>query len=165
MKVAGVISNSLANGPKLRYVLFLQGCPHKCDGCQNQHTWGYDGGKDMSVEEVLKDIEKSMPLINGVTISGGEPFEQPEELYNLLLELTITHPSLNVWIYTGYKYEELLDKDNEYIKGILSCTNVLVDGQFQKDKMQNALKFTGSRNQRIIHLTRGQVEHIIEIQE
>lgn len=143
MKVAGIIQDSLCNGEGIRMVIFFQGCNHRCEGCHNQHTWDKNGGKEMSVDELL-EIVKRNKLIKGVTLSGGEPLMQTtEELFKLTKG--IKELGLNIWCYTGHEIEE-------WFMPVLRRLNIdiIVDGRFEKDKMEGAKKYTGSSNQRII---------------
>lgn len=160
INVAGILSNSLANGPGLRYVLFVQGCSHHCPGCQNEHTWEFGKGKDMSIQDIVDDII-SNPFIDGVTISGGEPFDQSEELYKLVSVLKM-HKK-NVMIYTGYKYEELINRaicrseEMQWPLRVLRQIDILVDGEFDKDNLDLSERFCGSKNQRILYLKNGKI--------
>lgn len=160
IKVAGVLSNSLANGPGLRYVLFVQGCSHHCNGCQNKHTWNPDKGKDMSIEEIVKDVE-SNPFIDGVTISGGEPFDQSEEVFKLVKALK--DKNYHVIAYTGYTYSELMGRailrseEMQWPSRIIKNIDILVDGKFEEDNLDVSERYCGSKNQRILHLKNGKI--------
>lgn len=138
MRIAGTISCSFVNGEGARYVVFTQGCRHNCPGCQNPDTHDPQGGYEVSVEDLAADVKKHR-LIDGLTLSGGDPFEQPEECCRLIKLLA----PINVWCYTGYTYEQI--KDTELAK----LCDVIVDGRFESDKkIEGAYK--GSSNQRII---------------
>ena len=139
MRIAGTKSCSLVNGPGVRYVIFLQGCPHHCEGCHNPETWDFDGGIEVDVVDIYKDII-SHSHIDGITLSGGEPFVQESECVELLKMLP---PHLSVWIYTGYKYEDICDSE------LAMLADVIVDGKFDKDNLSPGQLF-GSWNQRII---------------
>jgi anaerobic ribonucleoside-triphosphate reductase activating protein len=139
MRIAGTLSCSLVNGDGVRYVIFCQGCVHHCVGCQNPETWDFNGGKEVTLDELAADISKHKH-IDGVTLSGGEPFCQQDECVSLLKLLP---ENLNVWIYTGYKYDEI--KDTELAK----MANYIVDGRFEQDKAVTG-KMYGSSNQQII---------------
>ena len=82
IKVSGIIKESIVDGPGIRYTVFVQGCPHHCEGCHNPQTHPFEGGTEKSVEEIFEDIKKN-PLLSGVTFSGGEPFCQACELAKL----------------------------------------------------------------------------------
>lgn len=138
MRIAGVLKCSFVNGDGARYVIFTQGCDHHCEGCQNPDTWDFDGGEEVSVQWLAQDIKKHR-LIDGITLSGGDPFYQQEECVNLLKLL----PDTNVWIYTGFSYDEI--KDTE----LAARADVIVDGEFI-EKFKCESKMYGSSNQRII---------------
>ena len=138
MKVAGILPCSFVNGDGARYVVFVQGCSHHCPGCHNPETWDFDGGTEMAVEEIATDYRKHR-LLDGITLSGGDPFFQQKacaELLNLL-------PGVNVWIYTGFEYDEI--KNTELAK----MADVLVTGRFVKELACDG-KMYGSSNQKII---------------
>lgn len=149
IRVAGVTKESIVDGPGFRYVIFTQGCPHKCVGCHNPETHSRFGGRDITFKEIISDISKN-PLLDGVTFSGGEPFLQATKLSILAKE--IKSHGLNIMTYTGYTFEELYrnsSKENGFLE-LLNCTDYLVDGKFEVEKKDMLLKFRGSNNQRII---------------
>lgn len=151
IRLAGICYESLVNGPGLRRVLFSQGCSHNCKGCFNPTTHCYDGGEIKDMDEIIKNI-KSNPMLKGVTFSGGDPFEQSEE-FSYLAE-KIKALNLNIWCYTGYTIEHLLE-NKENIQGwkkLLNNIDVLVDGKFEEDKQAGNHKFRGSSNQRLINV-------------
>ena len=158
INVAGEIKNSNTNGPGLRYVLFVQGCPHHCNGCQNEHTWSFKENRLMSIDEIFKLIANEIPIIKGVTFSGGEPFEQASELS--MLAKHCKEIGLNIMIYTGYTYEQLQLKSILKESGIyqlLYYTDILIDGNFDKNKTNNPGIYRGSSNQRMIYLNKGKI--------
>lgn len=128
-------------------VIFLQGCSRDCKGCHNKEAQDPNGGFDISIKELVDRIVTNR-LISGITISGGEPFEQAEATLALIREIRARKPQLTIWVYTGYLFEELLDGH----KDILEQIDVLVDGPFILEKKSMDLKFRGSSNQRIIHM-------------
>ena len=138
MRIAGILPCSFVNGDGSRYVVFTQGCTHHCPGCQNPETWDLTGGTEISAAEIAADFRKHR-LLDGITLSGGDPFCQQEaclELLNLL-------PGVNVWIYTGYEYEDICDTP------LAKRADVLVVGPFVED-LRCEGKMYGSSNQRII---------------
>ena len=141
VRIAGIIPDSLTNGPGIRMVIFSQGCKHHCKECHNPHTWDLGKGYEIEIDE-LEQIIKRNKLISGVTLSGGDPFEQEDSFYVLCRRLK--RLGLNIWCYTGYTFEKIKDSK------LLGAIDVLVDGKFEKDNTLNAKKFTGSTNQRII---------------
>lgn len=145
--MAGTIGESIVDGPGLRFVIFAQGCPHHCAGCQNPQTFDPNGGYEEDSEKILKEI-KSNPLLQGVTFSGGEPFMQARGFAELAEK--IHDMNLNVMVYTGYLFEDLLATDKRDVRNFLQNIDILVDGPFVKEKKNLLLKFKGSENQRII---------------
>lgn len=138
MRIAGILPSSFVNGDGARYVVFVQGCRHHCDGCQNPETWGFDGGFEMPVSEIASDFKRHR-LLDGITLSGGDPFFQQKDCVELLNLL----PGVNVWIYTGFEYDEI--KNTELAK----MADVLVTGRFVKELACDG-KMYGSTNQKII---------------
>ena len=142
MKIAGILPCSFVNGDGSRYVVFLQGCPHHCPGCQNPDTWDFNGGTSATATEIAIDFRRRK-LLDGITLSGGEPFCQQDECLALLDLL----PGVNVWIYTGYEYEDICNTP------LAKRADVLVVGAFREElRCENAMY--GSSNQRIIRLSR-----------
>lgn len=138
MQIAGIIPCSFVNGDGSRYVVFTQGCPHHCKGCQNPETWDFKGGTYITPEEIAADFHKHR-LLDGITLSGGDPFCQQEAC----LELLDLLPGVNVWIYTGYEYEEICDTP------LAKRADVLVTGRFVEE-LRCEGEMYGSSNQRII---------------
>lgn len=149
IRLAGITYESLVNGPGMRRVYFTQGCRHKCPGCQNPSTHCMNGGEDRNMDELIDDL-KDNPMLRGVTFSGGDPFEQADKC--AYMAKRIKELNLNIWCYTGYTFEQILEnKDSrEGWREFLDNIDVLVDGLFIIDKMDENLKFRGSSNQRII---------------
>lgn len=150
IRLASILESN-ANGPGLRKVFFSQGCSHGCPDCFNKHTWEFKGGALLDVdEEVAKTVDAS--YLAGVTFSGGDPFDQPEPFAYLAKELK--KHKINIWSYTGYTWEQLmrLSKTNVHIKTLLENIDVLVDGPFIKEMMDDSIEYRGSKNQRIINV-------------
>lgn len=156
LQVAGFLDNSLVNGEGLRSVLFVSGCNRRCPECQNEAMQDFSYGDAVDISEVMDRIKSNMPIIRGVTFSGGDPFEQAKALVDVAKE--IKKLNLNIWCYTGYTYEEIVNGNDEYKKELLKYLDVLVDGPFKKELMENAPKYAGSSNQRILRLKDGVVE-------
>lgn len=149
LRLAGVIRESIVDGPGIRMTVFTQGCPHHCKGCHNEQTWDFSGGYDSSTERILEEAKKD-PILRGLTFSGGEPFSQAEALSVLAKEAK--ENGYDIFCYTGYTFEHLLsqfDAHPEY-KELLSNCDWLVDGPFILEKRSLMLKFRGSTNQRIL---------------
>lgn len=149
LRLAGVIRESIVDGPGIRMVVFAQGCPHRCPGCHNPESHDPNGGYDSSVERILEAIKRN-PMLTGVTLSGGDPFVQAEEMAVLAKEVHAL--GLNVITYTGYTMEELLQHldDQPGWRHLLEETDTLVDGPFRLAEKTLMLRFRGSRNQRVI---------------
>ena len=149
LRIAGIIRESIVDGPGIRFAVFGQGCPHNCQGCHNPDSHDFKGGYDCAIDKILEEIDKN-PLLKGVTFSGGEPFCQAEEFAELGEK--IRERGLSVVTFTGYTYEELLDLSNESINRLLEVTDLLIDGRYEADKRDLTLRFRGSSNQRIIDM-------------
>jgi anaerobic ribonucleoside-triphosphate reductase activating protein len=149
IKCAGIIQESVVDGNGIRYVIFVQGCPHHCDECHNKGTWSYTGGNNIEIQKFINDIKEN-PLLSGVTFSGGEPFSQAKEL--AILAKMIHELKLNIWCYTGYTYGQLIDFHNNDIDNLLNNIDVLVDGRFEISLRDLTQRFKGSSNQRIIDM-------------
>jgi anaerobic ribonucleoside-triphosphate reductase activating protein len=148
--------DSIVDGPGLRAVVWTQGCMHKCPGCHNEQTHDLEGGFETSLEDIKLQIE-DLKLHKGITISGGEPFLQPEQCAEIA-EFARSK-GLDVWCYTGFTYEQL--SKSEKHKRLLKNVDVLIDGPFMQEQRSLELKFKGSKNQRCLRLKDGEV---IEIQ-
>ena len=152
IKIAGTVSESIVDGPGVRYVIFTQGCPHRCHGCHNPHTQPFEGGKTIKIKQLYDEI-KSNPLIEGVTLSGGEPFCQCAPLSVLAKRLNAE--GVSVMAYSGYTFEQLCEKaeNDKATRNLLAYTNILVDGPFILEKRDLMLKYRGSSNQRMLDIT------------
>lgn len=151
IRMSGVMRESIVDGPGIRYVLFVQGCPHRCEGCHNPQTHDPAGGYESTVGRLYDDI-MIQKLIAGITLSGGEPFSQPEPLALLIRALHEKRPGLSVFAYSGYTLEELLamGKERPAVRELLALCDRLVDGRFIERQKDLTLTFRGSKNQRIL---------------
>ena len=147
IRIAGTVNDSIVDGPGLRFTVFTQGCPHHCPGCHNPETHDPMGGKDADTADIIAQMLQN-PLLSGVTLSGGDPLEQP--LPCLEIAKAAHQHMLNVWLYTGYTFEHLLSQNNEACMALLRETDVLVDGPFIQSQRSLELKYCGSRHQRLI---------------
>ena len=160
----------IANGEGVRVSLFVSGCTHHCPGCFNADTWNFKYGSeytDQTEKEILEALSPS--YINGLTLLGGEPFEPENQktLVGLLRKVRESYPEKNIWCYTGYTFEDVLEKmkkDNN-IKDLIENIDVLVDGRFEKDKKVDGLKFKGSSNQRLIDVKKSLKSNCIIVLE
>lgn len=149
VRLSGIAYESLVNGPGMRRVFFAQGCKHNCKDCFNPETHDFLGGEEKNMDELIEDVVKNK-MIKGVTFSGGDPLEQADK-FSYMAKI-FKNSGLNIWCYTGYTFEELLEKmksDND-TRELLENIDVLVDGKFQLENKNGGLRFRGSSNQRII---------------
>lgn len=171
----GTVPDSIVDGPGLRYAVFVQGCSHGCPGCHNPESQPAEGGTETSLADLLADIE-SNGLVHDVTLTGGEPFEQPQACAVLARELK--KRGYGIWSFTGYLYDDLLKRaetaraerarraetglegatlaegiaDDLAVGDLLEAIDVLVDGPFVESRKSLELKWCGSSNQRLIDL-------------
>ena len=169
--LAGIMGESIVDGPGIRFAIFCQGCPHYCPGCHNPETHPFEGGTPVKTDKLLEAIDKDK-ILKGVTFSGGEPICQAEGF--LELAKGVKERGLDIVIFTGYTYECLMDyaegksiddydmpqpaKDKlkeqtpETIRDLLNLTDILIDGPYIEAERDLTLQFRGSRNQRVIDL-------------
>ena len=149
IRIAGIENDSIVDGPGFRLAVFTQGCPHHCPGCHNPETHPFDGGKEVDTEKIVRMMEDN-PLLDGITLSGGDPFCQSKACAEL--SKAAKGMGLNVWAYSGWTFEELLkmSETNGDIMEFLKNTDVLIDGPFILAQRTLELRFRGSKNQRQI---------------
>lgn len=165
LRIAGVVKESSVDGEGLRYVVFTQGCYHNCKGCHNQHTHDVNGGKLVEISKIIEDINKN-PLLHGVTISGGEPMLQIDNLIPLLSKLKSMDK--HIMVYTGYTYEQLikLSECNDDFKNtynLLEYIDILVDGKFEESLKSKFSLYRGSTNQRLIDVKKSLKRGCVQI--
>ncbi len=153
MNYHNITHDDMVNGDGIRVVLWVAGCEHKCQNCHNLISWDADGGikfDEKAKEELFQALEKE--YISGITFSGGDPLHPNNigEILYLINIITKKYPSKNIWIYTGYTFEEI-NKD-EYKKNIIENIDVLVDGRFDEKLLDNEYYWAGSKNQRVIDI-------------
>ena len=155
-RCAGLTPESIVDGPGLRFTVWTQGCLHHCKGCHNPQTWDMSGGNEADTDEVYEQIVRN-PLLDGVTLSGGDPFYQAKPMAELARRIhAFEGAGLSVIAYTGFLYEELIaeaDDTNGYAALLKEC-DYLIDGPFILEQRSLDLKFRGSRNQRFIDVKR-----------
>ena len=139
MRIAGTLPSSMVNGDGIRYVVFVQGCAHRCQGCHNPETWDFDGGVELDPKWIAYDYIRHAHLLDGITLSGGDPFYQPKECLKLLALLP---KGTNVWIYTGFEYEEIRHT------ALARAADVLVTGPYI-EALRCEGRLYGSINQEI----------------
>jgi anaerobic ribonucleoside-triphosphate reductase activating protein len=153
MRIAGLVQDSYVDGPGVRFAVFVQGCDRRCEGCHNEATWDLGGGSEMSEGEIIARM-RSNPLTDGLTLSGGEPFLQAAACATVA---AAAHDrGLNVWVFTGFTFEELLSRawGDPAVGELLRLADVLVDGPFELATRTLSLKWRGSQNQRILDAPR-----------
>lgn len=153
LRLAGIMRESIVDGPGIRFAVFCQGCPHHCPGCHNPETHDFDGGSLVPLEKILRAIDEN-PLLKGVTFSGGEPTCQAEGF--LALARQVRARGLDITMFSGYTYEQLMERSGREpaLKELLELTDILIDGPFIKEQKDLTLQFRGSRNQRLIDMNR-----------
>lgn len=149
IRLAGVVPESIVDGPGYRYAVFVQGCPHGCPGCHNPKTHDFEGGYLADTAEIIDQLGRN-PLVRGVTLTGGEPMMQPEAL--LEVARAASGKGLSVWCYTGFTLEQLLAEGREDRLALLRAVDVLVDGPYIAHERSLELLFCGSSNQRLIDM-------------
>lgn len=163
IRLFGKVNGSIVDGTGFRYTIFTQGCNHNCKGCHNTDSHDFLGGKEYQLDEILEEIKQN-PMLSGITLSGGEPLLQAKAL--LPFAESVISLGLNIWIYTGYTFEELIKLPNhDPIKKLLSLGEVLVDGPFILEQRSLDLSFKGSRNQRIINLKKSLASNSIVLMD
>ena len=164
------------NGDGLRVVLWLSGCSHHCYNCQNPQTWNPDSGipfDESAKQEIFNELSKD--YISGITFSGGDPLHENnlDEVLKLVKQIRISFPEKTIWLYTGYNFDLLNSKYNEYKYipfaanadewltrwEIISNINVLVDGEYIDEQKDLTLKWRGSKNQRVIDAKQSRVQN------
>ena len=157
MKYAGLIKNDIAAAPGMCVTFFTQGCPHHCPGCHNPETWDFAGGKEFTVS-VLDEVIAALSA-NGISrnlcIMGGEPLCPENEFITRLLiaEVRQRFPNILIYVWTGYQIEDIVNR-NDFIKYIFKNIDYLIDGPYIEELRDTTLPLRGSRNQRIIDLSK-----------
>ena len=162
IRIFGTVEDSIVDGPGLRYSVFVQGCPHHCPGCHNPESHDFNGGRLADTADIIAAMKKN-PLLDGLTLSGGEPMCQPEAC-TALAEAAIA-AGLNVWCYTGFTWEYLTRDRDPARMALLRAVTVLVDGPFLLEQRSLELKYCGSRNQRLIDVAKSMQEDKVVLWE
>lgn len=163
MNYHNILHDDMRNGDGLRVVLFLSGCSHRCFNCQNPQTWSSESGLlfDSAAKQEIMD-ELAHNYISGITFSGGDPLHTSNvtEVYDLCKEIKSDFPEKTIWIYTGYRIEEIFPtiSDTEFSiskvirQNVVKLADVLVDGQYEESLADINYKWAGSTNQRVIDI-------------
>ena len=156
-RLAGLKTNDCVDGEGITVSLWTQGCPHRCPGCHNPETWDFDGGYEDENNEIKGQIIKAISE-NGITrnfsVLGGEPLceNNKESVLAIVTSVRVAYPSIKIFLWTGYVYEELIALNDEIINHILTKIDILIDGRFKQEERDLTLYLRGSRNQRVIDL-------------
>ena len=163
IRVADIVQDSIVDGPGIRLTVFTQGCPHRCKGCHNPATWDFDGGRLVDTDEIIAMMDAN-PLLDGITLSGGEPFAQMVPCRELT---EAAHErGLSVWCYTGYTWDALRGAYGYESFELLDHLDVLVDGPYMEEQRTLELPWRGSRNQRLIDVQASlKTGHVVEYKE
>ena len=147
MRYAKIRGTDISNGPGIRASIFVQGCSRHCKNCFNPETWDFDGGRIFNRQVKMKflNLAENKEIV-GFSILGGEPLQQGSDMLDLVKSIKEMYPDKTIWMWTGYKYEDLNKEQLE----IINYVDVLVDGAFIKSQRTPNRKFAGSGNQRII---------------
>lgn len=170
MNIAGINYESINDGEGVRTVIYVSGCSHKCPNCHNPQTHDVNYGVKFTNElqdEIISNIKKR-PFISGITLSGGDPLHHnnASDVYNLIARLKNEFPNKNIWLYTGYRFEDIIynplrDMNTTLRKRVVEMCDVLVDGRYVEELRDITLKFCGSSNQRVIDVKQSLKENQI----
>ena len=149
-KIVGINFESIVDGECVRVVVFFAGCNHHCKGCHNPASHDFDAGRpfDVDIQENIVEYIRETPYVDGVTLSGGDPMYSADEVREFVVKLKSELPDINIWIYSGFTFEEILC--DEKMLRLLQLCDVLFDGPFIMEQRDISLSYKGSRNQRII---------------
>ncbi len=156
LQILNIIEDTMVDGPGFRTSIYCAGCRHKCAGCHNPQSWDPQGGHAMTTDDIMRIIEAD-PFTRGVTFTGGDPMYQPEGFADLARAIRQRTPEKDIWCYTGFTFEQLVDNPRHY--ALLQLIDVLVDGPFVRDKRDEQLLFRGSTNQRLIDVPHSLQQH------
>ena len=143
--IAGLVQDSIVDGPGFRLAVFTQGCPHACPGCHNPETHDFAGGTVAETGAIIRTMLEN-PLLDGITLSGGDPFCQPDACAEIAR--AARKARLSVWAYSGWTYEQILAHPD--MLPLLREVDVLIDGPFLLSQRTLDMRFRGSKNQRSI---------------
>ena len=149
IRIAGAVDDSIVDGPGFRFAVFTQGCRHACPGCHNPKTHDFAGGHIEDTDHLLRRMADN-PLLDGLTLTGGDPFEQSEPCLKLAQGARAL--GLSVWAYTGYTWTELIARPDW--RALIEACDVIIDGRFMLGQRTLELRFRGSKNQRLIDVRR-----------
>ena len=155
MRCAGIIKNDFSAAPGTSVSFFIQGCPHRCEGCHNPETWDFNGGIQLKEKEVIDEIIKAISA-NGIkrnfSMLGGEPLAPGENTLHtahIVQSIRATYPDIKIYLWSGYTYEQIKSRRECHLNDILKSIDVLIDGPYIEAKRDITLPLRGSRNQNI----------------
>ncbi|GIP49954.1 anaerobic ribonucleotide reductase-activating protein [compost metagenome] len=154
MNLCGYYPESINEGEGLRAAIFISGCRHYCKGCFSPKTWNFDYGEPFTLEreaEIIHDV-KNNPLLSGLSILGGDPFFSAAEVSGFIDRLVAETGPVSIWIYSGYTYEEIIERSGSPEYELLRRCEVLVDGRFVEELRDPSLLYRGSSNQRLVDI-------------
>ena len=153
LNLAGIVNDSIVDGPGIRVCIFAQGCSHNCAGCHNPETHSFGTGKDYRVEELVSLIKQN-PLVKGVTFSGGDPLHpfNREEVFRLAKKIRKELPQKTIWLYTGYEWDEIKDIPE------IAYMDVVCEGKFVEELLDNKKHWVGSTNQHVVDVKKSLAE-------
>ncbi len=164
IRVADIYKESIVDGEGYRMAIFLQGCNHHCKGCHNPQTWDFNGGTEMEISDII-DMYNS-DIMDGITLSGGDPFFQADKLQELFNYCE--DKSVSLWAYTGFIFDEFLkyinnepcdNRINDSMINMLKYTEVVVDGPFILEQRTVEALYRGSTNQRLVDVKKSLAEN------
>lgn len=160
INIAKIRCEDIANGPGIRVSIYVQGCTRQCEDCFNKETWDFNGGSPFTnnLKERFLELGNKKKIV-GYSILGGEPLQQGKEMLSLVQDIRKAYPEKTIWMWTGYKYEDLSDEQLEIVKEI----DVLVDGEFVTKLKSSNRHFIGSHNQRIIDIQKTILKGSVEL--
>lgn len=164
MNYSGIKYSDMINGPGIRVSLFVSGCSHACPGCFNKETWNPKYGErftEKQKEEIFDYFGKYPMLLRGLSLLGGDPTYKTnvEPLKAFISEFRKQFPGKDVWMWTGYTWEEILE--NPSLLSLVKLCDVLVEGRFREEEKDLSLQWRGSRNQRVIDIVSSLKERAI----
>lgn len=165
VNVLDITVDDIANGIGIRSAVFLAGCRWQCQGCWSPQSWDFNAGKEMTIDEIAEKV-CSNPLLEGLTLTGGDPFYNPEKALMIIKKVKEKRPDINVWCWTGFTFEALQKlNDSNIRKKLLQHCDIIVDGKFILAQRDLTLRWKGSANQRVIDVQKSLKENKVVISE
>lgn len=155
MNISDIKYTDMINGEGIRVSIFVSGCSHKCKGCFNKDTWDHNYGQPFTKDlknHIFSYISQYNSIISGISLLGGDPtyHRNIEALIEFINEFKTLFPNKNIWIWSGYKWEDIIKSKRLF--SLVSLCDILIDGKFKLEEKDLSLKWRGSRNQRVINI-------------